>query len=68
MREANLAKATNEYVKKAIQRRLDAFKADLEEALPEALKDEAISADELPTPEEADMEAAAENQEERKKA
>ena len=64
--EANLAKATNEYVKKAIQRRLDAFKADLEEALPEALKDEAISADELPTPEEADMEAAAENKEETK--
>lgn len=64
--EANLAKATNEYVKKAIQRRLDAFKADLEEALPDALKDEAISADDLPTPEEADMEAAAENKDEPK--
>ncbi len=64
--EASLAKATNEYVKKAIQRRLEAFKADLEEALPDALKDEAISADELPTPEEVDMEAAAENKEEPK--
>ena len=64
--ETNLAKATNEYVKKAIQRRLDAFKADLEEALPAALKDEAISADELPTPEEADMKAAAENKDEPK--
>ena len=59
--EANLAKATNEYVKKAIQRRLDAFKADLDEALPETLKGEAISANELPTPEEADMDDAAEN-------
>lgn len=64
--EATLAKATNEYVKKAIQRRLDAFKADLEEALPDALKDEAISADDLPTPEEADMKAAAENKAEPK--
>lgn len=64
--EANLAKATNEYVKKAIERRLDAFKADLEEALPDALKDEAISAEELPTPEEADMKAAAENKDEPK--
>ena len=58
--EEALKKAENEFVKKAIQRRLDAFKADLEEALPAAVKDE-VATNELPTPEEADMEAAAEN-------
>ena len=58
--EEALKKAENEFVKKAIQRRLDAFKADLEEALPEAVKDE-VSTNDLPTPEEVDMEAAAEN-------
>jgi hypothetical protein len=63
--EANLAKATNEYVKKAIQRRLDAFKADLEEALPDTIKNE-VAVEDLPTPEEADMEAAAENKDEPK--
>lgn len=61
--EESLKKAENEFVKKAIQRRLDAFKADLEEALPEAIKDEVAVAD-LPTPEEADMDAAAENTDE----
>lgn len=41
--EEKLAKATNEQVKVAIQRNIDAFKADLENALPEAVKnDEAI--------------------------
>lgn len=58
--EEALKKAENEFVKQAIQRRLDAFKADLEEALPQAVKDE-VAANDLPTPEEADMEAAAEN-------
>lgn len=58
--EEALKKAENEFVKKAIQRRLDAFKADLEEALPAAVKDE-VATNDLPTPEEADMEAAAEN-------
>lgn len=58
--EEALKKAENEFVKKAIQRRLDAFKADLEEALPEAIKGE-VEVNDLPTPEEADMEAAAEN-------
>ena len=63
--EDALGKADNEFVKKAIQRRLDAFKADLEEALPAALKDE-IAIEELPTPEEADMKNAAENKEDKK--
>ena len=63
--EEALAKATNEFVKKNIQTRLDAFKADLEAALPEALKDEVV-VDELPTPEEAEMEAPAENKEDKK--
>lgn len=58
--EEALGKADNEYVKKAIQRRLDAFKADLEEALPDTIKNDVVVSD-LPTPEEADMEAAAEN-------
>ena len=58
--EEALKKAENEFVKKAIQRRLDAFKADLEEALPAAVKDE-VATNDLPTPEEVDMEAAAEN-------
>lgn len=59
--EESLKKAENEFVKKAIQRRLDAFKADLEEALPEELKTEVEANNDLPTPEEVDMEAAAEN-------
>ena len=37
--EEKLEKATNEQVKVAIQRNIDAFKADLESALPEAVKD-----------------------------
>lgn len=59
--EESLKNAENEFVKKAIQRRLDAFKADLEEALPEELKTEVEANNDLPTPEEVDMEAAAEN-------
>lgn len=59
--EDALKKAENEFVKKAIQRRLEAFKADLEEALPTELKGEVDANEELPTPEEVDMEAAAEN-------
>lgn len=59
--EESLKSAENEFVKKAIQRRLDAFKADLEEALPEELKTEVEANNDLPTPEEVDMEAAAEN-------
>lgn len=38
--EAALDKAENELVKGAIQRRLDAFKADLEAALPDVVKNE----------------------------
>jgi hypothetical protein len=37
--EEKLEKATNEQVKVAIQRNIDAFKIDLENALPEAVKD-----------------------------
>ena len=64
--EDALGRADNEYVKKAIQRRLDAFKSDLEEALPDAIKND-VTVSDLPTPEEADMEAAAENTDEEKK-
>lgn len=57
--EEALEKATNEQVKVAIQRNIDAFKADLEAALPDAVKnDEAIveepveaTADEMPAEE-----------------
>lgn len=38
--EEKLEKATNEQVKVAIQRNIDAFKADLENALPEAVKND----------------------------
>ena len=38
--EEKLEKATNEQVKVAIQRNIDAFKADLEAALPEAVKND----------------------------
>ena len=38
--EEKLEKATNEQVKVAIQRNIDAFKADLENALPDAIKNE----------------------------
>ena len=65
--EEALKKAENEFVKKAIQRRLDAFKADLEEALPAELKGEVETNDDLPTPEEVDLEDAAENKEDEKK-
>lgn len=65
--EEALKKAENEFVKKAIQRRLDAFKADLEEALPAELKGEVEANSDLPTPEEVDLEDAAENKEDEKK-
>ena len=61
--EEALSRADNEYVKKAIQRRIDAFKADLEDALPEDLKNEVET--DLPTAEEIDLEAT-ENVEEPK--
>lgn len=54
--EKSLANAKNDFVKKSIQSRIDALKADLEAALPEALKDEVEPAD-LPTPEEAELDA-----------
>ena len=40
--EDKLEKATNEQVKVAIQRNIDAFKADLENALPEAVKNDSV--------------------------
>jgi hypothetical protein len=60
--EKSLASAKNDFVKKSIQSRIDALKADLEAALPEALKGEVET--ELPTPEEVDLNAA-ENKEEK---
>lgn len=66
--EKALANAKNDFVKKSIQSRIDALKADLEAALPDALKDEVVVNDELPTPEEAKMEDAAENKEETKES
>ena len=77
--EEALEKADNEQIKASIQRRLDALKADLEEALPEAVKaetsveeptaDEVIEIDSEETPaeevaeEETETEAAAEETE-----
>ncbi|MBO5423957.1 MAG: hypothetical protein J6A25_00420 [Lachnospiraceae bacterium] len=58
--EAALNKATNEQVKKAIQKRIDAFREDLEAALPDAVKAEAQE-EELPDAEEAGMEDATDN-------
>jgi hypothetical protein len=72
--EEKLEKATNEQVKVAIQRNIDAFKADLESALPEAVKnDVAIETEEPveepteepveePTSEEAPTEAEAQEE------
>lgn len=53
--EKSLANAKNDFVKKSLRSRIDALKADLEEALPEALKTE-VEPD-LPTAEEIDLEA-----------
>ena len=58
--EEALSKATNEQVKKAIQKRIDAFREDLEAALPDAVKAEAQE-EELPDAEEAGMEDATDN-------
>ena len=63
--EEALEKATNEQVRVAIQRNIDAFKADLEAALPDAVKnDEAITeepVEELPAEEPATEEPAIED-------
>lgn len=58
--EAALSKATNEQVKQAIQKRIDAFREDLEAALPDAVKAEAQE-EELPDAEEAGLEDATDN-------
>ena len=57
-------KLGNKEVIAAIEKRLENSKAELKAALPTTVKDE-VSAEELPTPEEADMEDAAENKEEK---
>lgn len=51
--EEKLEKTTNEQVKVAIQRNIDAFKMDLEGALPEAVKTEIVE-EEVPTEESVD--------------
>lgn len=58
--EEALSKATNEQVKKAIQKRIDAFREDLEAALPDAVKAEAQE-EELPDAEAAGLEDATDN-------
>ncbi len=50
--EAALEKTNNEQVKAAILRRIDAFKADLEMALPDAVKND-VSVEEVPVEEES---------------
>ena len=50
-----LVSNTTDFVKKSIQSRIDALQADLEAALPEALKGEVET--ELPTAEEIELEA-----------
>lgn len=63
--EKALEKATNEQVKVAIQRNIDAFKTDLENALPEAVKnDTATAAETTDEPAEVPTEETAETQEE----
>jgi len=71
--EEELKKAgDNQLIKDAIQKKLDAHKADLESALPPAVKD-AQAVEELPTPEEvntledSETEKANENKEEKEK-
>ena len=49
--EESLKKAENDEIKAAIQRRLDAFNADLETALPDAVKEEAPVEEEIPAEE-----------------
>ena len=64
--EEKLEKATNEQVKVAIQRNIDAFKADLENALPEAVKNSS-DIEEAPveeSAEETNEESSVETQEE----
>jgi hypothetical protein len=58
-------KLGNKEVIAAIEKRLENSKAELKAALPTTVKDE-VTAEELPTPEEADMGNAAENKDEEK--
>jgi hypothetical protein len=52
--EEALKKAENDEIKAAIQRRLDAFNADLEAALPDAIKEETPIEEEIPVEESAE--------------
>lgn len=62
--EETLEKTENAQVKDAIQRRIDAFKADLETALPEAVKnDEAIAEETVEAEETTAEESTAETEE-----
>lgn len=54
--EEALKNTDNEEVKAAIQRRLDAFNADLEAALPDAVKEMAVAEEEAPTEVQAEEE------------
>lgn len=64
--EEELKKAgDNQLIKDAIQKKLDAHKADLENALPPVVKD-AQAEDELPTPEEAKVDEKPEEESEEK--
>lgn len=58
--EAALEKTENAQVKDAIQRRIDAFKADLESALPEAVKNDTAVEESIEETEDTEVEAAAE--------
>ena len=56
--EEKLEKATNEQVKVAIQRNIDAFKSDLENALPDAVKNDITITPDEPAIEEPEAEEA----------
>lgn len=58
--EEALEKTKNAQVKDAIQRRIDAFKADLESALPEAVKNDTAVEESIEETENTEVEAAAE--------
>lgn len=61
--ETSLKSENNEEVKAAIQRRIDAFKTDLEAALPEAVKTE-VQSEDLPAADEVPAQAIANTEEE----
>lgn len=58
--EETLEKTSNEQVRAAIQRRIDAFKTDLENALPDAIKNDEVTVEES-SDEPAELEEVTEN-------